>query len=65
MESRVKTDIIESEFGVQDMVIVLFSDSSIVEGNDLRANKEYRQGYFQDSWRISSYIPLYYKDHKG
>jgi uncharacterized protein len=44
MESRVKTDIIESEFGVQDMVIVLFSDSSIIEGNDLRQIKNTDRG---------------------
>jgi predicted RND superfamily exporter protein len=36
LPSRVKTDIIEKEFGVQDMVIVLFSDSSIISGDDLR-----------------------------
>jgi predicted RND superfamily exporter protein len=35
LPSRVKTDIIEKEFGVQDMVILLFSDSSIISGADL------------------------------
>jgi uncharacterized protein len=39
MESRMKTDIIEKEFGVQDMVVVLFSDSSIIDGDDLRQIK--------------------------
>lgn len=36
LPSRIKTDIIEKEFGVQDMVIVLFSDSCIIEGDDLK-----------------------------
>jgi hydrophobe/amphiphile efflux-3 (HAE3) family protein len=35
MASRVATDKIEKEFGVQDMVMVLFSDSSVLEPGDL------------------------------
>jgi predicted RND superfamily exporter protein len=34
--SRINTDLIEKEFGVQDMVIVLFSDSSIISSEDLK-----------------------------
>jgi predicted RND superfamily exporter protein len=35
MNSRVETDKIESEFGVQDMVVILFSDSCILNADDL------------------------------
>jgi len=36
MNSRIETDKIESEFGVQDMIVVLFSDSSILTKNNLQ-----------------------------
>jgi len=36
LPSRLETDLIEKEFGVQDMVVVLFSDSSIISGEDLK-----------------------------
>ena len=35
MNSRIETDKIESEFGVQDMVVILFSDSSILNADNL------------------------------
>lgn len=35
MKSRVETDRIEKEFGVQDMVVILFTDSNIVNYNNL------------------------------
>jgi hydrophobe/amphiphile efflux-3 (HAE3) family protein len=35
MNSRIETDRIESEFGVQDMVVILFSDSSILTSDNL------------------------------
>ncbi len=35
LESRKKTDLIEKEFGTQDIVIILFSDSNILEKEDL------------------------------
>ncbi len=35
MSSRVATDKIENEFGVQDMVVILFSDSSILTSDNL------------------------------
>ena len=35
MSSRVATDKIENEFGVQDMIVVLFSDSSILQPDNL------------------------------
>src|SRR5659263_673768 len=40
MPSRVTNDSIEKEFGVQDMIIVLFTDSSILTPVDLRQVKE-------------------------
>ncbi|HUX97646.1 MAG TPA: MMPL family transporter [Bacteroidales bacterium] len=35
MKSRIDTDTIENEFGVQDMVVILFTDSSILERENL------------------------------
>jgi predicted RND superfamily exporter protein len=40
MSSRVATDKIENEFGVQDMIVVLFSDSSILQSNNLTRIRE-------------------------
>ncbi len=40
MPSRVTNDSIEQEFGVQDMIIVLFKDSSILTPVDLKQIKE-------------------------
>jgi len=40
MNSRVETDKIEGEFGVQDMVVVLFSDSCILTKNNLQQIKD-------------------------
>ncbi|MEZ5000192.1 MAG: MMPL family transporter [Bacteroidales bacterium] len=40
MESRINTDLIEKEFGVQDMIMILFRDSVIItEENLLRIKK--------------------------
>jgi len=36
MESRIKTDKIENEFGVQDLVVILFSDSSVLTEQNLK-----------------------------
>ena len=36
ISSRVATDKIENEFGVQDMIVVLFTDSSILDPDNLR-----------------------------
>ena len=35
LSSRIRTDIIEKEFGTQDMVVILFSDSCILTAPDL------------------------------
>ncbi len=40
MKSRVETDVIENEFGVQDMVVILFIDSTILASEDLNTIKE-------------------------
>ena len=39
MRSRIETDKIEKEFGVQDMVMLLFSDSSIITADNLKQIK--------------------------
>src|SRR4030043_987156 len=39
MESRVRTDKIETEFGVQDMVMLIFSDSTIMPAENLKEIK--------------------------
>ena len=44
MESRVATDRIEKEFGVQDMILILFSDTNIVTTGDLRTIKNIDDG---------------------
>ena len=40
MASRVTNDSIEKEFGVQDMIMVLFTDSTILKPGDLRQVRE-------------------------
>lgn len=40
MNSRIETDKIENEFGVQDMVVVLFSDSCILKAENLKQIKD-------------------------
>ncbi len=44
IDSRVETDKIEEEFGTQDMVMILFSDSSILDQDNLRRIKEIDRG---------------------
>lgn len=39
IESRIETDRIESEFGVQDMVVVMFTDSCILDEDNLNQIK--------------------------
>jgi hydrophobe/amphiphile efflux-3 (HAE3) family protein len=40
MDSRIETDRIEKEFGVQDLVVILFSDSCILNALDLKQIKD-------------------------
>jgi len=40
MDSRVTNDSIEQEFGVQDMIMVLFTDSTVLKPGDLRQVRE-------------------------
>jgi uncharacterized protein len=44
LESRISTDRIEKEFGTQDMVVVLFSDSSILNPEDLTQIRDVDRG---------------------
>lgn len=45
MPSRVTTDSIEQEFGVQDMIIVLFKDSLILTPSNLRQLKDFDRAF--------------------
>jgi len=38
MESRIKTDEIENEFGVQDIIMLLFTDSTILTEERIRGS---------------------------
>ncbi|MBG0858015.1 MAG: hypothetical protein IQL11_00820, partial [Bacteroidales bacterium] len=40
LKSKIETDKIENEFGVQDMIVVLFSDSSILTPGNLKQIKD-------------------------
>jgi hydrophobe/amphiphile efflux-3 (HAE3) family protein len=40
IKSRIETDKIESEFGVQDIVVILFSDSCIISNDNLNQIKD-------------------------
>ncbi len=40
MDSRIKTDKIENEFGIQDMVLLLFTDTSILTTENLKRIKD-------------------------
>jgi predicted RND superfamily exporter protein len=44
LKSRVETDKIEKEFGVQDMVMLIFQDSSIITHDNLKQIKEIDRG---------------------
>jgi uncharacterized protein len=65
LPSRLKTDIIEKEFGVQDMVIVLFSDSSIISGDDLRQIRNADRGISRISGVSQHISPFTMKAIRG
>lgn len=44
MNSKMRTDSIESEFGVQDIIMIIFVDSSIFTGENLQRIKEIDRG---------------------
>lgn len=44
LDSRIRTDKIEKEFGTQDMVVILFSDSSVLKAPDLLQVREIERG---------------------
>jgi predicted RND superfamily exporter protein len=68
MRSRIETDKIEKVFGVQDMVIVLFSDSSIIGSDDLKQIREIDKGISRIggvSHRISPFTMKSIKGEEG
>jgi hydrophobe/amphiphile efflux-3 (HAE3) family protein len=68
LPSRVATDKIENVFGVQDMVVILFSDSSILIPEDLKRIKEIDRGISRIrgiSGRISPFTIKSIKSEKG
>ena len=44
MQSRIETDKIEKEFGVQDMIMILFSDTNLVTTSNLKEIKDIDDG---------------------
>ena len=59
MASRVTNDSIEKEFGVQDMIMVLFTDSTILNQGDLRQVKEVDRALLKDGRHRDGQLPLY------
>jgi hypothetical protein len=58
IDSRIITDKIEDEFGVQDMVMIMFSDSCILTGDNLRQIKEIDRGISKISGVSSRMSPF-------
>jgi predicted RND superfamily exporter protein len=68
MPSRVTTDKIEDVFGVQDMVVILFSDSTILSPGDLKQIKDIDRGISRlkgVSGRISPFTIKNIKSEEG
>lgn len=65
MISRVETDKIESVFGVQDMVVILFSDSSIVTPYSLNQIKDIDRGISRIGGVSNHISPFTIKSIKG
>ena len=65
LESRISTDKIEKEFGTQDMVVILFSDSSILQPNDLRQIRDVDRGLSRLSEISQRISPFTIKTIKG
>jgi len=65
LESRKKTDLIEKEFGTQDIVIILFSDSSILDKEDLVQIKAVDDGLSRISGISRRISPFTIKTIKG
>jgi predicted RND superfamily exporter protein len=68
MSSRIKTDKIENEFGVQDMVVVLFSDTNIITIDNLSQIRAIDRGISRVSGvssRISPFTVRNIKSEEG
>lgn len=68
MESRIKTDEIENEFGVQDIIMLLFTDSTILTEENLRQIKNIDRGISKLSGisrRISPFTTSSIKSSEG
>ncbi len=65
MHSRIETDKIESEFGVQDMVVILFSDSCILSSDNLLRIKEIDKAISRLNGVSASISPFTVRTIKG
>jgi uncharacterized protein len=65
MKSRIETDKIEKVFGVQDMIIILISDSSIIKSDNLKQIKEIDRGISRLSGVSGHMSPFTIKSIKG
>jgi predicted RND superfamily exporter protein len=65
MSSRVATDKIEFEFGVQDMIVVLFTDSSILQPDNLNRIREIDKGISRLNGVSNRMSPFTMKSIKG
>jgi uncharacterized protein len=65
MPSRIATDKIEDEFGVQDLIVILFSDSSILAEEDLKQIKDIDRGISRLNGVSSRISPFTIKSIKG
>lgn len=65
MSSRIETDKIEKEFGVQDMVVILFSDSTLLDSEILQQIKETDRGIARLQGVSSRISPFTVRSIKG
>jgi predicted RND superfamily exporter protein len=65
MRSRAETDKIEKEFGVQDMIIILFSDTNIITTDNLRSIKKIDDGLSRLSSVSNRISPFTIRTIKG
>ena len=65
IESRIATDMIEDEFGVQDLVVVLFTDSCIINKNNLNQIKDIDRSISRISGVSSRLSPFTVKSISG
>ena len=65
IESRIATDMIEEEFGVQDLAVVLFTDSCIINKNNLNQIKDIDRSISRISGISSRLSPFTVKSISG